>query len=132
MAEAFELKIISPDDLFYEGEGTFLEFTTVEGQMGVYANHVPLTTILDPCVMTIHNGSEIKKAAIMGGFVEIQKKSITVLAEDAQWPDQIDVDRAKEAKKRAEELLKRNGQEIDVARAEAALKRSMARISAVK
>lgn len=132
MAEAFELKIISPDELFYEGEDTFLEFTSVEGQMGVYANHVPLTTILEPCVMKIHNGSEVKKAAIMGGFVEIQKKSITVLAEEAQWPEEIDVDRAKEAKKRAEERLKKEGKGVDVARAEAALKRSMARINAVK
>lgn len=132
MAEAFELKIISPDELFYEGEDTFLEFTSVEGQMGVYANHVPLTTILEPCVMKIHNGSEVKKAAVMGGFVEIQKKSITVLAEEAQWPEEIDVDRAKEAKKRAEERLKKEGKRVDVARAEAALKRSMARINAVK
>lgn len=132
MAEVFELKIISPDEMFYEGEGTFLEFTTVEGQMGVYANHVPLTTVLEPCVMSIHNGSEVKKAAIMGGFVEIQKTSITVLAEDAQWPNAIDVDRAKEAKKRAQERIKTGGDGVDVARAEAALKRSMARISAVK
>ena len=92
MAERFELKIISPDEVFYEGEGTFLEFVSVEGEMGVYQNHIPLTTILEPCVMKIHNESEVKKAAILGGFVEIQKDKITVLAEDAQWPEEIDID----------------------------------------
>ena len=46
MAEVFELKIISPDAMFFEGEADFLEFTSVEGGMGVYKNHIPLTTIL--------------------------------------------------------------------------------------
>jgi F-type H+-transporting ATPase subunit epsilon len=124
MAERFELKIISPDEVFYEGEGTFLEFVSVEGEMGVYQNHIPLTTILEPCVMKIHNESEVKKAAILGGFVEIQKNKITVLAEDAQWPEEIDVERAKER------LAKKDG--IDILRAEVALKKAIARQNAVK
>jgi len=128
----FELKIIEPDGMFYEGEGEFLEFTSVEGQMGVYKNHIPLTTILEPCVIRIHVGGEKKKAAILGGFIEIQKERITVLAEDANWPDEIDVTRAEEAKKRAEERLSRKDAGLDVARAEAALKRAVARINAAK
>ena len=131
MAERFELKIISPDEVFYEGEGTFLEFVSVEGEMGVYHNHIPLTKILEPCVMKIHNESEVKKAAILGGFVEIQKDKITVLAEDAQWPEEIDVERAKKAEERAKErLAKKDG--IDVLRAEVALKKAIARQNAVK
>ena len=132
MADVFELKIISPDEMFYEGEADFLEFTSVEGGMGVYKNHIPLTTILEPCVMNIHNGTEVNKAAILGGFLEILQDKITVLAEDAQWPEEIDVDRAKEAKKRAEERLSQNGPNMDVRRAQAALKRAIARINAVK
>ena len=132
MADVFELKIISPDEMFYEGEADFLEFTSVEGGMGVYKNHIPLTTILEPCVMNIHNGTEMKKAAILGGFLEILQDKITVLAEDAQWPEEIDVERAKEAKKRAEERLSQNGSNMDVRRAQAALKRAIARINAVK
>lgn len=132
MADVFELKIISPDEMFYEGEADFLEFTSVEGGMGVYKNHIPLTTILEPCVMNIHNGTDVKKAAILGGFLEILQDKITVLAEDAQWPDEIDVDRAKEAKKRAEERLSHNGPNMDVRRAQAALKRAIARINAAK
>lgn len=132
MADVFELKIISPDEMFYEGEADFLEFTSVEGGMGVYKNHIPLTTILEPCVMNIHNGTDVKKAAILGGFLEILQDKITVLAEDAQWPEEIDVERAKEAKKRAEERLSQNGPNMDVRRAQAALKRAIARINAVK
>lgn len=132
MADVFELKIISPDSMFFEGEADFLEFTSVEGGMGVYKNHIPLTTILEPCVMSIHNGTEVKKAAILGGFLEILRDKITVLAEDAQWPEEIDVERAKEAKKRAEERLSHNGPNMDVRRAQAALKRAIARINTAK
>lgn len=132
MAEMFELKIIEPDGMFYEGQASFLEFASVMGEMGVYANHIPLTTILTPGVVKIHNDGQVKKAAVMGGFIEIQKDRITVMAEDAQWPDEIDVERAKAAKKRAEERLQKKETGLDTARAEAALKRAMARISAAR
>lgn len=128
----FELKIIEPDGMFFEGEGEFLEFTSVEGQMGVYKNHIPLTTILEPCVVKIHANGETKKAAVLGGFIEIQKERITILAEDANWPEEIDVERAKAAKQRAEERLSRRESGIDIVRAEAALKRAMARIGAAR
>ena len=128
----FELKIIEPDGMFFEGEGEFLEFTSVEGQMGVYKDHIPLTTILEPCVAKIHAKGEVKKAAIIGGFIEIQKDRITVLAEDANWPEEIDVERAEAAKKRAEDFLNKKEAGTDMVRAEAALKRAMARIGAAR
>ena len=81
----FELRIIEPDGLFFEGEANFIEFTSVEGKMGVYKNHIPLTTILEPCTVKIYNGEEVKKVKIGGGFVEILKTKITILAESASW-----------------------------------------------
>lgn len=132
MAEKFELKIIKPDGMFFEGQSDFLEFVSAEGEMGVYANHIPLTTILDAGVVKIHNGNEVKKAAVIGGFVEILQDKITMLAEDALWPEEIDLERAKEAKKRAEGFLQKKEPGMDMVRAEAALKRAMARIRATK
>ena len=131
MAEKFKLSIISPDRVFTEGEAEFLEFTSTEGELGIYAQHIPLTTILEPCVMKIHNEGEVKKAAILGGFVEILKDKITVLAEDAQWPEDIDVARAKAAKKRAQDRLTAKQEGTDMLRAEAALQRAIARINTV-
>ena len=128
----FDLKIIVPDGMFFEGQAKFLEFASVEGEMGVYKNHIPLTTILEPCVVNIYGGGEKQKAAVLGGFVEIQKEKITILAEDANWPDKIDVARAEAAKKRAEERLRTGGAGIDMARAEAALLRAIVRINATK
>lgn len=125
-----EIKIIKPDGAFFDGTAEFFEFSSVEGRMGVYENHIPLTTILEPCVVKIREGETVKKAAVLGGFVEIQKKKITVLAEDANWPEDIDVERARAAKERAQNRLDKKEKGIDLIRAEAALKRAMARISA--
>ena len=132
MAEKFKLSIIAPESSFYEGEAEFLEFTSTEGQMGVYAQHIPLTTILEPCVMTIHNDGEKKKAAIIGGFIEILKEKVTVLAEDAQWPEDIDLDRAKASYERAKERLAAKQEGINLKRAEASLKRAVARIETIE
>ena len=63
MADKFKLNIISPEKKFLEGDCEFLEFVSTEGELGIYAKHIPLTTILEPCVMRIHNDGEIKKAA---------------------------------------------------------------------
>ncbi len=90
MAELFEVKIIEPDGMFYEGTASFLEFCSVEGERGVYPNHIPLTTILAPGVVTIHNSGEQEKASVTGGFIEIQKDKVTILAEDAQWLNKKD------------------------------------------
>ena len=81
----FDLKIIEPDGMFYEGKCDFLEFTTTEGDMGVYPEHIPMTAILVPAVMKIHVDGEIKRAEVLGGFVEVLRNRITVLVEGADW-----------------------------------------------
>ena len=126
----FQLKIISPDRVFYEGDVTMVEFTSSEGEMGVYADHVPLTTILMPGIMTIHEQDGIKKAALHAGFVEILQDKVNILAEVAEWPEEIDINRANEARIRAERRLGGNSGEsnIDILRAELALKKSLVRI----
>jgi len=82
-----ELKIISPEGMFYEGEANFVEFTSVEGRMGVYPNHIPLTTVLEPCVVRVHKDDDIKQVEITGGFIEIQKAQVTIMAEGAKWKE---------------------------------------------
>lgn len=124
----FTLQIISPDRIFYEGEASFVEMVTSEGEIGVYKNHIPMTNILVPGIVKIHESDGVKEAAVHAGFVEILPDKIVIMAEVAEWPDEIDINRAEEARKRAERRLSSNGSEINVARAEAALKRSLTRI----
>ncbi|MEG0962673.1 MAG: ATP synthase F1 subunit epsilon [Lachnospiraceae bacterium] len=124
----FQLEIITPDRIFYQGEATMVEFTSVDGEMGVYKNHIPLTTVLAPGVVTITEPEGKKEAAIHAGFVEILQDKVTVLAEIAEWPEEIDVARAEEALNRAKERLDDHISELDVARAEVALKKALVRI----
>lgn len=128
MADMFKLQVVTPDKEFYGGEASMVELTTTEGQIGVYANHIPLTAIVAPGVLRIHEGSEVKKAALHAGFIEILPDEVKILAEVAEWPDEIDVRRAEEARIRAERRIKDNAAETDTLRAEMALKRALTRL----
>lgn len=126
----FKVEIITPDRVFYTGETDFIEFTTESGEIGVYKNHIPLTTVLAPGIVTIHNGEEEKRAAVHAGFAEILNDKVTLLAEMAEWPDEIDVERAKAAMERAQQRLENHTAEVDIKRAEFALHRALTRIHA--
>lgn len=128
MAETMKLKIVAPERIFYEGDTTFLEFTTTEGDMGIYPNHIPLTAIIAPGVLRIHEGDSAKEAALLSGFVQILQDEVTILAESVEWPDEIDANRAKEAEIRAKRRIE-EGSNIDMNRAELALKRALIRQS---
>jgi F-type H+-transporting ATPase subunit epsilon len=131
MAEKqFELEIISPDRIFYHGEATMLEYCTTEGEVGIYAGHIPMTQIIAPGVMTITEADgTTKKAILISGFVEILPEKISILAEIVEWPDEINKERAEAAKERAEQRIKSGDSSIDVARAELALKRALTRLN---
>lgn len=133
MADTSTMKLLvnTPERVFYNDDVTFVELSTSEGEIGVYPNHIPLTAVLVPCVLKIHQDGDVKKAAVHGGIVEILNDRITILAEIAEWPNEIDVNRANEAKVRAERRLAAKESNIDVHRAEMALKRSLARLGAV-
>ena len=133
MADTFHLKITSPDRVFFEGEVTMVEINTTEGQIGVLANHIPLTSVLAPGACYIHvPDGDPKVCAIHGGFFEILQDSMTILAEVCEWPDEIDVSRAEEARVRAERRLTEKKAGTDIDRAMLALKRSAARIEAAR
>lgn len=128
----FKVEIITPDRVFYTGDADMIEFNTVQGQIGVYRNHIPLTTVLDPGLVTIHEGDVRKVAAVHAGFAEILNDRVTLLAEVAEWPEEIDVARAEAAKERAEQRLTNKSAELDIKRAEFALHKALTRISAAE
>ena len=128
----FKLKIITPDRVFYEGEVSMVEFNTTEGEIGIYIKHVPTTVIVSPGILTITEEEGRKEAALHAGFAEILQDEVVILAEIIEWPNEIDEDRAEEAKKRAEERLRTRTPETDILRAETALQRAMARIHVLK
>ena len=128
----FDLKIITPDRMFYEGTAEMVEFNTTEGAIGVYKNHIPMTVIIKPGVLIITDGEEKKEAALHAGFVEILQDKVTILAEVIEWPGEIDEKRAEAAYERAKERIVSKDPKTDIARAETALLRAMARINVLK
>ncbi|MDE6873140.1 MAG: ATP synthase F1 subunit epsilon [Lachnospiraceae bacterium] len=132
MAESgryFKLQVIAPDRVFLEEEAEMIELTTTEGEIGVLKDHIPLTAIVAPGVLRIKKDGEVKEAALHEGFLEILGDKVVILAESCEWPEEIDINRANEAKTRAERRLKGADAEVNAARAELALRRSLVRLS---
>ncbi len=133
MAEKeFTLRVVTPERIFYEGTATMVEFNTTEGQIGVYPGHIPLTVIVSPGVLRIHEAEGERDAALHAGFAEILPDGISILAEVVEWPDEIDLERAEEAVARAKSRIDRRDANTDLARAQTALQRAMARINVLK
>lgn len=129
---SFLLRIITPDRIFYENQVKMVEFNTTEGEIGVLPGHIPLTVIVKPGILNITEEEGDKEAALHAGFAEILPEQVTILAEIIEWPEEIDEERAEAAKERAEERLRSRTPETDIARAETALQRAMARINVLK
>lgn len=119
-----KLKVYSPTRIFFEGEAEFVEFTTTEGELGVYPNHIPLTAVVTPGVLRITVDDKVREATLLDGFATIMPNEITVLSEACEWPEEIDIHRAEEAKIRAERKLAME----QTIRDELALRRSLVRI----
>ncbi|MBQ4529949.1 MAG: ATP synthase F1 subunit epsilon [Lachnospiraceae bacterium] len=132
MAELMKLQVICPDRMFYEGEVSMVELNTTEGEIGIYPKHIPMTCIIAPGVLTITEAEGLKNAALHSGFIQILPEKVTILAEAAEWPHEIDVDRAEAARGRAEERIRTRDSKTDIARAETALQRAVARINIIK
>lgn len=129
----FKVEIITPDRVFHTGEATMIEFNTAAGEIGVYKKHIPLTTVLAPGIVTIHrDGEENLVAAVHSGFAEILPDKVTLLAEIAEWPEEIDRNRAEAARQRAEERLASKTEATDLKRAEFALRKALVRIDIAK
>lgn len=128
----FLLRIITPDRVFYEHQVDMVEFNTTEGEVGILPGHIPMTVIIKPGILYITETDGNKEAALHAGFAEILPESVTILAEIIEWPEEIDEKRALAAKQRAEERLHGRTPETDIARAETALQRAIARIQILK
>ena len=127
----FTLKVITPDRVFYEEEVSMVEFNTVEGEVGIYKQHIPMTMIISPGILTITQENETRQAALHAGFAEVLQDKVTILAEIIEWPAEIDLKRAEEAKERAESRIREHAPGTDMKRAEMSLKRAVARINAI-
>lgn len=132
MANKILLEVVTPDKLLLSKEVDVVVATGTEGEFGVLYGHVPFLATLAVGEMRFRDGNDTDYAAVAGGFAEVTGTKVTVLAESAELAREIDVDRAKSARERAESrLAQAKSEDVDYARAEAALQRSMLRMRIV-
>lgn len=127
----FLLEIVTPERLVYSGEVTNVIAKSVEGDMGILPGHISMVAPLQIGALTVKHDGKRSHIAVHGGFLEVRSDKVIVLAESAELPESIDVDRARAARERAElriESSKMHQDEVDFRRAELALKRAMTRI----
>lgn len=129
-----KIRIVTPKREMYNGEADMVIFRTVNGDVGVMHGHIPLITVLGYGMLRIIDNNEtVKTASMFGGFVEVDNEGVSILTDTSEWADEIDVQRAEEAKSRAEQRL--GGTKIDdfdEKRAELALKRAIIRLETAK
>lgn len=123
-----KLDIVTAERVVYSDDIDVVVAPGVEGQLGILPHHAPLMTTLQAGELRVRKGGEEFFLAISGGFLEVRPDRIIVLADAAERAGEIDVARAEEAKRRAEEQLKQQPPGVDAAQAEAALRRSLVRL----
>jgi len=125
-----KLDIVTAERVVYSEEVDVLIAPGQEGQLGILPNHAPLMTILQAGELVVRRGGQEDTLAISGGFLEVRPDRVIVLADSAERAEEIDIERAEAARKRAEERLRdRKAVGLDELRASAALRRAIARLS---
>ena len=127
-------EVVTAERTVFEDDVDMVVAPGIEGQLGILPNHARLMTALTYGELVIHReGQEDEFIAIGGGFLEVGPDHVTILADSAERAEEIDMARAEEAVRRAEELMaQKQREDVDFIRAEAALRRSMIRLKVAK
>jgi F-type H+-transporting ATPase subunit epsilon len=130
--KSFELDIYTPSRQFYKGQVDSLSLEISDGAIGIYAGRAPFTAPVEIGSIEIieagAQGGKRRKAFVSKGLIEVKKFKTVILAEAAEWPEEIDRERAAESKARAEKTLASDSSGFEKSRAEIILKRAEARL----
>jgi F-type H+-transporting ATPase subunit epsilon len=132
MADTFQLEIVTPTRLLVKESAEEAQIPGVSGYLGILPGHAPLISELGVGEITYKASGAAHTLSVAWGFVEVLPDKVTILAEAAEHPKEIDVPRAQKAKERAEQRLKSNDPQVDFTRAEDALHRADTRLNVAK
>ncbi len=130
MEKSLHLEIVTPDKVVLSETVDYVGAPGFEGEFGILPNHIPFLAALRIGTLRYKIGGKTNDVFVSGGFAEISDNKVSILAESAERVEDIDVERARKAKERAELRLAQERDRIDAARAQAALQRAIARINA--
>jgi len=132
MSDTFQLEIVTPTKLLVKEAAEEAQLPGLSGYLGVLPGHAPLLTELAVGVITYKASGSTHALSVAWGFAEVLPDKVTILAEAAERPQEIDVARAQQAKDRAEQRLKTNDPQVDYSRADDALQRAETRLNVAK
>lgn len=128
--KTIKVNIVTPDGPVYDSEVNMIIANTATGEIGVLPGHIPMVAPLQVGAIRLKKDGQTDIVAVSGGFLEIRPDQVSILAQAAEVSSTIDVNRAKEAVKRAEERLNLSKKDdVDFTRAELSLRRAMNRIN---
>ena len=128
MADTFQLEIVTPEKKVVDTAAEEIQIPGKNGYLGILPGHAPLITELSVGEITYRESTTEQKLAVAWGFAEVLPNKVTILAETAEKPSEIDVPRARKAKERAEQRLTSGDTSVDVERALDALHRAETRL----
>jgi F-type H+-transporting ATPase subunit epsilon len=128
MASTFLLEIVTPERTFFSGNVEMVILKSPEGEIGVLKDHTPMVVAVSIGPVRIKKDGEWLEAVLNEGFMEITQEKTIILVDTAEWPNEIDINRAREAKEIAEERLQRQLSQAEFIRSRSALARAMARL----
>jgi F-type H+-transporting ATPase subunit epsilon len=131
MAATLALEIVTPERQVLIEKVDEVVLPSVEGYMGVLPGHAPLLAQMDIGEVSYRVGNKRHYLAVSGGFVEVLRESVSILATTCERAEEIDLERAQKSKKRAEEALKPDIADMEFSRAEARLRRALCRIQVI-
>jgi F-type H+-transporting ATPase subunit epsilon len=128
MADSFQLEIVTPEKKVVKDVAEEIQIPGKDGYLGILPGHAPLITELSVGEISYRKGGQTHFLSVAWGFAEVLPDKVTILAETAERPEEIDVKRAQESKQKAEAALKTGKTEADFTHAEDALKRAETRL----
>ncbi|MGF7183926.1 F-type H+-transporting ATPase subunit epsilon [Desulfitispora alkaliphila] len=130
--KALKMEVVTPERTVFSDDVESVVVPATQGYLGVLYNHAPMITGLEIGVIKYTKDNKENLMAVTGGFMEVMDNKLVVLADAAELSSEIDVIRAQEAKKRAEQRIETKKEEIDFERAKLALYRALNRIEAAE
>jgi F-type H+-transporting ATPase subunit epsilon len=129
MANLFPFEVHTPYRRFFSDAVEAIALTLIDGEAAVYANHSPFTAPVSACVLRIKDkDGKWKQAFTAEGILEVKDHKTVLVSDAAEWPEEIDYERAKAAKERAEKMLDQGGMKFETDNASSSLKRAAVRM----
>jgi len=128
MANKLHLRVATPDNIKYDDEAEMVIMRCITGDMGILPHHEPTSAILDYGVLRVMNDGQERRMAVFGGIAQVCDNDLTILANDAQWPEDIDAAFAQSERERMESKIQESVDDLELQRDQVLMRRTLVQI----